>query len=161
MLFLAVLEREGEGSRARIMDILRRNPGMNKTRLCKAVGLSWATTTYHLKRLKSQGAVDLQRHGRRDVLCFPVSVPAKYRAWLSTMHDEKAIRALGALGDDEAGVRELARRVGLSESAMRRRLERLHGDGILSKRGKLRPVYARNPDMAPQEGATKRSDPPR
>lgn len=151
MLFLAKLEREGEGSRARIMDLLRRHPGMNKTRLCKEVGLSWATTTYHLKRLQHQGAVDLQHRGKRDVLCFPVSVSPKDRAWLATLHDPTAAAALGAIGVGRAGVRELSKRIGLSESAARRRLERMHADGVLTKRGVLRPVYSRNTDAAPNE----------
>ena len=149
MLFLALLERHGEGSRAKIMGVLRKQPGMNKTRLCKAVGLSWATITYHLNRLQVQGAVELQRAGKRDVLCFPVSVPQRYRAWLATLHDEKAVQALDALADDEAGVRELSKRVGLSESAMRRRLVRLHENGVVRKRGVLRPLYSRNPDADP------------
>ncbi|MHB8633615.1 MAG: winged helix-turn-helix transcriptional regulator [Thermoplasmatota archaeon] len=139
-----MLERDGHGSRARIMKILRQQPGVNKTQLGKAVGLSWATTSYHLKRLQSEGAVELLRHGKRDVLCFPVSVPPKYRAWLATLRDPKAILALDALGAGEAGVREISKRAGLSESAVRRRLERMRTDGVISKRGLLRPVYARN-----------------
>ena len=155
MLFLALLEREGEGSRARIMEALRRNPGMSLTRLCKAVGLSWATTKYHVKRLESQGAIQFERRGRRDILCFPVSVPAKFRPWLATLLDEGAMEVLRALGPrGEVGVLELSRRLGISESATRRRLNRMQESGMVQKRGQLRPVYSRNddwPGAAPQE----------
>jgi DNA-binding transcriptional ArsR family regulator len=148
MLFLALLEREGEGSRAKIMEILRRHPGMNQTRLCEAVGLAWATTKYHLRRLQAQGAVVLEKRGRRDILCFPVAVPIKYRPWLATLLDKDVMRVLKALGPgDEVGVLELSRRLGLSESATRRRLGRMEAEGIVRKRGKLRPVFARNPNL--------------
>ena len=94
MLSLALLEREGEGSRARIMQVLRERPGLNKTQLCRLVGLSWATTTYHLRRLQVQGAVELERRGRRDVRCFPVAVPAKYRPWLAALLDASSSQIL-------------------------------------------------------------------
>jgi DNA-binding transcriptional ArsR family regulator len=160
MLFVALLERQGEGSRARILATLRRNPGLNATRLARAVGLSWTTTMYHLKRLRAQGAIELQRHGRRDIRCFPVGVPAKYRSWLAALHNEKDAEVLDALGPGEAGVRELSQRMGLSESAMRRRLERLREDGVLEKRGKLRPVYLRNPAPAHSDDGGERQETP-
>jgi len=152
MLFLALLEKEGQGSRAKIMEALRRQPGMNLSQLCNAVNLSWTTTKYHLGRLQAQGVVELQKRGRRDIQCFPIGVPAKYRPWLATLLDEEAVRILQALKDREAGVAELAKRVGLSESATRRRLERMRRDGVLAKRGKLRPRYARNPDSPEPAG---------
>ncbi|MCA1820133.1 MAG: winged helix-turn-helix transcriptional regulator [Thermoplasmatota archaeon] len=129
------------------METLRTHPGMNKSRLGEAVGLSWATTTYHLKILETQGAVHLERRGRRDVLCFPVGVPVRFRPWLATLLDTSSLRVLDALGHDELGVAELSRRRGLSESALRRQLGRLEGAGIVLKRGQLRPRFARNPEL--------------
>jgi len=148
MLFLALREREGEGSRARIMEILRRSPGMNKIRLCQSVGLSRATVTYHLKVLQGEGTVDLQRQGR-DVYCFPVNIPTQYRPWLTVLHDDKAKKVLEALGPEEAGVRQLALQLGLSESATRRRLERMRLVGMVRKRGRLRPRFARQEGQEP------------
>lgn len=149
MLFLALLEKEGEGSRARIMAALRGHPGMNQSQLCKAVGLSWATTKYHLGRLSAQGAVVLERRGRRDIRCFPVDIPERFRPWLATLHDADAVQVLHLLGAGEAGVAALAKALGWSQSAMRRRLERMAADRLVTKRGVLRPRYARHPDMPP------------
>jgi DNA-binding transcriptional ArsR family regulator len=135
------------GSRERILQVLRQHPGMNLSRLCRAVGLSWATTKYHLKRLEAEGAVALHRRGRRDIACFPVGVPARYRPWLAALFDPEAAAVLAALGKGEAGVADLSQRTGLSESATRRRLDRLHQNGLLNKRGMLRPRYSRNPEV--------------
>lgn len=144
MLFLARLEREGQGSRARILHLLREKPGMNLTQLAKAAGLSWTTVKYHLRRLQVQGVVQVERFGRRDSRWFPLGVPSKYRPWLATLLDQDTLRILDVLADREAGVAELARLLGRSESAIRRRLYRMHRAGMLAKRGKLRPRYLRN-----------------
>ena len=142
------MARKGAGeSRSRILRVLRDHPGMNLTRLCETVGLSWATTKYHLKLLERQGAVVLQRRGRRDVACFPVGVPDRYRPWLAALFDPESVAVLAALGRGEAGVADLSQRTGLSESATRRRLDRLHQNGLLNKRGILRPRYSRNPEV--------------
>lgn len=149
MLFLALLEKEGQGSRARIMEALRRQPGMNMSQLCKAVDLNWTTTKYHLKRLQSQGVVELQRAGRRDVRCFPVGIPSKYRPWFATLRDPGAVQVLRFLKGREAGVAAIARELAASEDAARRRLERMLAQGLLTKRGTFRPRYARHPDCPP------------
>ncbi|MHB8634614.1 MAG: winged helix-turn-helix transcriptional regulator [Thermoplasmatota archaeon] len=137
------------------MEALRRNPGMSKRALAAAVGLSWATTTYHLDRLAKAGAVELVRFGRRDIQCFPAGVPHSHRRLLAALREQRAALVLAALTERDVGVRELAMRLGLSESATRRRLQSLCKDGIVVRQGVLRPRFSLSPqgrDLAEAPG---------
>lgn len=103
---------------------------------------------YHIKRLAREGAIVLEPDGRRDVRCFPVSIPAKYRRWLAILLDDVTRRVMADLERRPATSREVADRLGVSRSAARRRLERLHEGGMVAKTGVLRPRYAPKPEAA-------------
>lgn len=147
MLSLAIRARDGEAARARILAALRGQPGLNKSRLCGEVGLSWATVAYHLRVLERLGAVNLERHGRRDVACFAVGVPSRYRRMFATLLDANAARIMQALGHDRAlGVTEISQQVHLSQATVRRQLARMRERGLVVKQGKLRPRFTANPE---------------
>jgi DNA-binding transcriptional ArsR family regulator len=147
MLLVSFLERNGEQTRERILSALRANPGMNKSELHLTIGLSWTTIAYHLKILERQGAIHLA-HEKRDVFCFPVDIPQRYRDMLSTLRDDNATRILGALLEDDAiGITELSASLGMSQKMVRKHLGRLHESGLVVKRGELRPRFTKCPGL--------------
>jgi DNA-binding transcriptional ArsR family regulator len=130
------------------MQALRQKPGMNKSQLGRTVGLSWATTSYHLRVLQKRGAVLISYGRRRGLQCYPIGIPPSYRNWMATLQDPSSLRVLQAIGRDGAlHLFELRARVPLSERALRRKLRRLEGDSLVVRQGLYRPRFNLNPEL--------------
>ena len=157
-MLLAILARNGERTRERILEALRRSPGMNTSELRTSVGLAWATAAYHLRVLQRQGFVHLEPK-RRGHLCFPVDIPPRHRGLVSALRDQHTARVLGALlRGDSMGISQLSSVLGLPEHSVRKRLLDLQGSGLVVKRGELRPRFSIHPDL-PQELAERGPEP--
>jgi len=147
-MLLSIFARNGRRTRERILEALRRSPGMNVTELRMAVGLAWATVAYHLHILERQGFVYLQPK-RRGHQCFPVDIPAQHRGVLTALRDPDTARVLGALLAGHAmGITQLSHTLGLPEHSVRSRLTHLQGSGVVVKRGELRPRFSIHPEIA-------------
>lgn len=146
-MWLAVLARNGRRTRERILEALRRSPGMNVSELRAAVGLAWATTAYHLRILQRQGFVHLEPK-RRGHLCFPIDIPARHRGLVWALRDPDTARVIAALLEGPGrGISQLSSSLGLSEHSVRARLVALHGNGLVVKRGQLRPRFSLHPGI--------------
>jgi predicted transcriptional regulator len=146
-MLLAILVRNGQRTRERILEALRRQPGMNTSELRAEVGLAWATAAYHLKVLQRQGFVHLEPK-RRGHLCFPIDIPAHYRGLVWALRDPDTARVIAALLNGHAmGISQLSNSLGLSEQSVRTRLANLHGNGLVVKRGELRPRFSLHPGI--------------
>ena len=147
-MLLAILARNGGRTRERILQALRHSPGMNTSELRAEVGLAWATAAYHLKVLQRQGFVHLEPK-RRGHLCFPIDIPAHHRGLVWALRDSDTARVIAALLEGHAmGISQLSSSLGLSEHAVRTRLANLHGNGLVVKRGELRPRFSLHPGIA-------------
>ena len=140
--------RNGEATRARILDAMRQRPGMNKEQLRVATGLAWGTVTYHLLRLHRQGAVNLERR-RHEVLCWPVGIPARFKPMLAILQDPDACLILDALAGGRRSVPQIAAKTGLSEPAVRRHLKRMVAANVVRQHGTFRPRFST--DVSPSK----------
>lgn len=146
-MFLSILSRNGGRTRERILEALRRAPGMNTSELRQAVGLAWATVAYHLRVLERQGFVHLQPK-RRGWLCFPIDIPVRQRGVVAALRDPDTARVLAALLEGNAmGITQLSQALGLPEHSVRSRLVHLQGSGLVVKRGELRPRFSIDPTI--------------
>ena len=114
---------------------------MNKAQLRRAVGLAWTTVSYHLLRLQRQGAVNLERRAA-VTLCWPIGIPARFKPWLELLQDPEACLVLDALAAGRQSLAQLAKRTGLSDDAVDRRLKRLIQAGVVHKHGTFRPRFS-------------------
>jgi len=136
-----VTQRNGDATRARILEALRQRPGMNKAQLRRFVGLAWTTVSYHLLRMQRQGVVDLDRRAT-VTLCWPVGIPTRFRPWLELLHDPEACRVLDVLATRRHSLAQLAKATGLSAATVDRRLKRLIQAGVVRKHGIYRPRFS-------------------
>ena len=148
ILFNSWKGRDGEKTRARIIEALRRQPGMDISQLTRAVGLSWSTTAYHLRLLRKKGIIQIESRSRRGLQCYLAGTPTAYRPWMATLRDESSVRVLRALERNRwLRMFEIRARVHLSERALRRKLRQLQEDHLVIKRGHFQPRFALSPEL--------------
>ncbi|MCA1818765.1 MAG: winged helix-turn-helix transcriptional regulator, partial [Halobacteriales archaeon] len=145
MLALAILRPRGDATRARILDAIRKRPGLNKNQLRRAVGLAWTTTEYHLRILARQGFLLLDPQAR-DVRLFAVGIPARFRPWFAALLNDNRLRILRELESGELPFKTLRDRLAFDEDNLRRILGQMITEGVLVKRGRFRPRYAIHPE---------------
>lgn len=150
ILFLAE-RRDGAGSRVKILQAVRQDPGIHVSLLAKRAGLSWQTTRYHLKILASQGLVQIDKGGR-ERRAFPLGVSTTHRSWLAALRTGEAAQVLRLLlADPGQTIPALSRRMGHSEKVVRRQIANLSNAGLVQRKGHLRPMYepaVHSPDLA-------------
>jgi len=128
---------------------------LNKSELCKMVGLAWNTVGHHLRILAKRGSIGVEDRGW-DHGVFVAAVPPSHKGWLRALHDEDSASVLlELLRDPPLGVYDLSHRLGHSHKVIRRRINRLVDDGVVEKHGDARPRYrpATPPSDLPLYGA--------
>lgn len=122
--------RDGEAARAAILGAVAVDPGIHKSALVRTLDMGWGTLNHHLRRLRKDQAVRLEKSTGREVRVFPSHMDATERRWLAAMREDAAI--LGALRvTPDVGVCALSDRVGLDRRLVRRHLLRLSDAGIV------------------------------
>lgn len=128
-------------SRTELLHIIHERPGLTKSELSKASGLSWGTVTYHLDVLKESGSIHpLKDSGRLRI--FPPGIPPEEIRWISALRLElgkKIAQELAQTGSAQAY--ELAEALDASSKVIRRHLHAMHEAGTLKKTGSIRPRY--------------------
>jgi predicted transcriptional regulator len=151
ILFFAAERRDGIGSRDRILQAVREDPGIHISLLAKKAGLSWQTTRYHLRILAAHGLVQVDKGGR-ERRAFPLGVSTTHRSWLAALRTDEAAQVLRLLlADPGQTIPALSRRMGHSEKVVRRQIANLSQAGLVQRRGHLRPLYepaVHSPDLA-------------
>jgi DNA-binding IclR family transcriptional regulator len=150
ILFLAE-RRDGAGSRVKILQVVRQDPGIHVSLLAKRAGLSWQTTRYHLRILQTQGLVQVDKGGR-ERRAFPLGVSTTHRSWLAALRTGEAAQVLRLLLTEPGQtIPALSRRMGHSEKVVRRQIANLSQAGLVQRKGHLRPLYEpaiHSPDLA-------------
>lgn len=150
MLLLAFFPHNGEAARDRIVEAVRREPGIHPSALKDRVNLSWSTVRYHLRILSVAKKIHLVKEDR-EVRAFPLETPPAHRRWLAALRDDDATRVLGRLLQHPSqSVPQLGDALGLSHKVIRRSLTNLEDSGLVVRRGDLRPVFDPNAKALPE-----------
>lgn len=125
--------KDGEATRGRILEAVRRRPGIHKSELSRELNLGWGTISHHVHVLRRQRLLDTDRRGRQ-LLLYACGIPEEERRWLRALGDDLAAQMLAVLSDgDEAGVSEMSRRLGATPKTVRRRLALLREEGLVER----------------------------
>ena len=109
--------RDGELRRQQMLQMIRSNPGIVKTDLCKQLDLAWGTVDYHLRFLAQRGYIQMRLWARRTHIFLAVE-GGKQEQYLHG--NQLILQALHQLG--HAGVSELAKATGMGQMAIRKRM---------------------------------------
>ena len=146
LLFLAIAkqDRDGDAARARIMQIIRSNPGIHTADISNKVDLAWSTVDYHLRVLKRSNVLKIVK-ARRECYAFPHDIEPNQQLWFATLRDPGTNRIFQRLLElPGQGVPMLSERMGLSQKVIRRQLTDLVDVGLINKRGISRPTFEPN-----------------
>jgi DNA-binding transcriptional ArsR family regulator len=124
----------GSAARARILDVVRREPGITVTRLRQKAGLGWSSLYHHLGRLESARAVTTVAAGRRRIVVLAgrdePEATHRARALLLNATLRRLARAIAeGTGTD---VHALARATRMGERTVYHHLRSLVGHGLVA-----------------------------
>lgn len=149
LLFLAVApkDRDGDGQRARIMQLVRAHPGIHTAQIKERLDLAWSTVDYHLRVMERDGIIRVSKMGRENHI-FPLDVEPTQHMWFAALRDEGAHRVFQRLIElPGQGVPMLSEWAGLSHKVIRRQLTDLVDVGLVTRRGRARPTFEPNLDV--------------
>lgn len=132
--------------RARILEFVRGQPGVESSTVARALGLSWGPLVYHLGRLEHAGHLSVRRVGGRTAL-FAASAGYRGREEQLVLLRRATLRRLHELLGAHPGVDQAAIAVllGISQPLVSRSLRRLTAANLVrSARAGRRRVYYPN-----------------
>lgn len=132
MILLMAGNRNGHETRERILDAVRRDPGVNKSDLARRLGHSWGTMSHHIQRLTRQGQVRAFRDGR-SLLLYPADVPVSHLRQLAALQGEVPVKIMDLLAKGERGIQELADLLEASRKSVRRALQHMDEAGLVGR----------------------------
>ncbi|MDE1882270.1 MAG: winged helix-turn-helix transcriptional regulator, partial [Euryarchaeota archaeon] len=107
-----------QGTRRRIFEAVRANPGISARELQRALHLGWGQTAYHLDQLTRGGALRRERAGGRDRY-FPQEMTWEDRKILLFLRSPaERVLLVEMLASPGLTFAELPSRVGLSRSTV-------------------------------------------
>lgn len=152
---------EGHAVRAKILELLRSQPGLGKKEISERLDLGWGTTLYHLDVLERYGflrTVHVGRHARM-VLAEPDAVAARRAAY----RRNGIIRAIEAFIEGVPGCTqgELARHLRVTQATVWWHIGRLERAGLVLRRrgGRTVHYYSTLSALAPSGAAPAASQP--
>lgn len=134
--------------RVRILDYVRKRPGVETNTVARSLGLRWPKVAYHVATLERAGHISVRRVGGRTALFAAGAAPRGREASVALLRRPTHARLHALLrkapGQDQQA---LASRTGLGQSRVSRALSDLKAAGLLNaerRDGRLR--YSVRPD---------------
>lgn len=117
--------------RQRILDIVRRTPGITPLRLCASTGFGWGTTMHHINKLQRTGHLTSVSAGRTRALFLP-GLPVDVRRQAALVQRPEHVALLNLL-QKRPGLSqiELAAALNADRSQLCRLLRRWEDAGIV------------------------------
>ncbi len=144
LLFFAAMKRDGDATRARIMQVIRNYPGSHTASISERLGLAWSTVDYHLRVLRRSDVIQVVK-ALRERYAFPADVEPTQHMWFTALRDEGTHRIFQRLIElPGQGVPMLSQWAGLSQKVIRRQLTDLEDVGLVNRRGISRPTFEPN-----------------
>lgn len=120
--------------RRRINEIIREEPGIKISQLCKEAQAGWGTVNYHLHVLKRAGLI-VSRATGRDCLLFSSDYPAEDLPVTEALRRGRAERLAEAIAQKPgASQKELCAQVHMTRKIIRRYVGLLTDAGLVSER---------------------------
>lgn len=122
--------------RQEIIDLVRANPGIHKSLICRQLELSWGTATHHVQQLEKQGILRSYTSGR-ELRLFYFDVPPQQLTWIAQLQNDVKAAIVELLQESPSlGAAELSEALGISAKVIRRHLTSLVDTGlVVSKAG--------------------------
>ncbi len=128
---------EERTTRQRILDAVRRYPGIHLRELARELGMSIALVEYHVPFLQRNDLLITESDGSytRLYATGENAVPADRRPWLAVLRQEHPLRIVLALLGEDGPVRHgaLHTTTGLGKSKLSFHLRKLESAGIVEK----------------------------
>lgn len=117
-----------------MMDIIRREPGIKISQLCRETTAGWGTIKYHLHLLRRAGLI-VARNTGRDCLLFASDVSPEDVAAKEALRRGRAGHLARAIADTPgASQKELCERIHMTRKIIRRYVELLEHAGLVNER---------------------------
>ncbi len=117
--------------RAALLSAVRERPGILASAIAEELGCSLNAVLHHVRVLRREGYVRIERHGHAGLL-FPTDSPVATRRVRARLRgaSARALLALAAAGG--VTVAQAADRIGVTERAIRKQSALLAGEGLLA-----------------------------
>lgn len=134
--------------RRRVLEVVRRDPGVCASAVADEVGAAWGTVLYHLDTLEDTGYVVSMKHGRHRRYFERGGTPTGAREALATLQRDTTAEVYETVREDPGlSQQEIADQVGLTPQALAWHMDRLVEVGLVEKErdGRRKLHYASNP----------------
>jgi predicted transcriptional regulator len=133
--------KDGDATRRRILDAVRKNPSINRNELADILGVHWNAIRYQVKQLDDDGHIHLEEVGWEKELFLP-SVPLEHRRLISTLRDpDRSLIFDAILNQPGISSTDLQRQLEWGKKRTLTHLTHLQEHGLVAKRGLHRPRY--------------------
>jgi predicted transcriptional regulator len=123
-----------QAMRRRMMEVIRRAPGIKISQLCRETSAGWGTVKYHLHLLRRAGLIVARSTGR-DCLLFSADYPLRDLPVAAVLRRGRAEHLAQAIKETPgASQKELCERVHMTRKIIRRYVELLSSAGLVSER---------------------------
>jgi len=120
--------------RRRMMEIIKREPGIKISQLCRETTAGWGTIKYHLNLMRRAGLI-VARNTGRDCLLFASDVPNEELGAHEALRRGRASHLARAIAETPgASQKELCERVHMTRKIIRRYVELLSQAGLVSEK---------------------------
>ncbi len=125
---------EEQPTRRRILETIRREPGITISNLCRRTEAGWGTVKYHLQILQRAGLV-VSRSPGRDCLLFPQEYPRDELPVTEVLRRGRAASLAKAIAQSPgASQKELCARVNMTRKIIRTYVDMLTSAGLVVER---------------------------
>lgn len=131
----------GETARARIQELVDKNPGIHKSKLSRLSGLSWGSINHHLKILRRAGNLVVQKQRHRAII-FPAGTPPELMRFIAMLGRPDRPDLVDYVRQNPGqGVQSMSRHYGVSRKIIRRHLAQLEDIGLIVRSEDYRPKF--------------------
>lgn len=143
ILLLARLgaERNGPQTRKEILNLLRLEPGLTKTQVCRRLDLGWGTVSYHLRVLERDRQITQRRFLGFNRIYTPAARSPE-AALMPLLRESIVPHLLERVHESPGiGIQALSRELSLGRKVVRRHLLALVQNGLVERSSHYRPKF--------------------
>ncbi len=134
-------------TRRKVLEHIRKNPGISFRKLAEELNLGIGDLQYHLYKLEKSGEVFSRKMGGRRYL-FPKDMEGEYQKMLIALSTETRRKIMLLLAGGEKNQSELAEELGLTQATVNHHMKELLKLGIVKSRKEgRRVIYSLNCDV--------------
>lgn len=141
---IAPAEALAHGTRQRIADLVREQPGITLMSVHAALGTGWGTTMYHLQRLERDGLLVSEKRGHERLYFLPGLHPKGARDEIAALRGERESRLARFVAEHPGATqREIAQALGVLPSVASKGLTALESAGLVrrEREGRIARVF--------------------